>query len=107
MLFKNFLSLRIITYSIGGGESLHQGIDLLVLLIMTFIAYSATFGTQLKKQIEFIQSTDKVYWWDIRISKEIFWIRFIFLFTNLILVGFTVYLLTKVTFFVMTRLSSF
>jgi hypothetical protein len=80
-------------------------IDLLAVIIMITFAYFATFRTQVTKQIQFIQKEDKVYWWDIRISPTIFWIRFIFLFFNMILVGFIAYLTTKVALFILMSLS--
>jgi len=80
-------------------------IDTLVLVIIIIIAYKATFSSQITKQITFLKNKEKLYWWDIRIVKEIFWIRFIFLFFNMILVGFTAYLITKVAFFIMAILA--
>lgn len=52
----------------------YKWIDTLILFIIIFFAYLATFGTQIKKQIQFIDQVDKVYWWDIRIIKELYWI---------------------------------
>jgi len=86
-------------------EISYQYIDMIVLFISIFIAYKATFGTQIKKQIQFINETNKLYWWDIRISKELYWIRFIFLFFNMILVAFIAYLGLKVVLFVTSILS--
>ena len=80
-------------------------IDIIVLSIATLFAYMAIFGTQIKKQKQFIEETDKLYWWDIRISKEIYWTRFIFLFFNMILVAFIAYLGLKVVLFITFILS--
>ena len=84
----------------------YKWIDTIILIIIVSIAYYATFETQIKKQIQYITKTDKVYWWDIRIVQEIFWIRFIFLFFNLILIGFITYLITKTIIFIFLILSS-
>lgn len=78
----------------------YRWVDMLVLTIITVIAYKATFQTQIDKQIQFIKKKDKLYWWDIRISEELYWTRFIFLFFNMILVGFIAYLGLKVVLFV-------
>ena len=83
----------------------NKWVDLLVLIIVATLAFFSTFRTQIKKQILFLNQTDKLYWWDIRISKELYWIRFIFLFFNMVLVGFIAYLMTKVAIFVLALLS--
>ena len=74
-------------------------LDLFVLIVAIILAYIGTFGTQIKKQIQFINEKDKIYWWDIRINKKIYWIRFVFLFLNIILIAFITYLTTKVIIF--------
>ena len=79
--------------------------DTIVLIIIIIFAYFATFGTQIKKQVQFIKNTDRLYWWDIRIDKHLYWIRFIFLFFNMILVGFIAYITTKIALFILTLLS--
>ena len=56
----------------------YKYIDLFVLFFSIFLAILATFNTQIIKQKQFIKETNKLYWWDIRISKSIYWIRFIF-----------------------------
>jgi len=75
-------------------------LDLFVLIIAIILAYIGTFGTQIKKQTRFINEKDKIYWWDVRINKKIYWIRFIFLFLNIIFIAFMTYLTTKVIIFV-------
>ena len=75
-------------------------IDSTFLLGAIIVSFMATFGTQIKKQKQFIEERDKLYWWDIRISKEIYWTRFIFLFFNMILVAFIAYLGLKVVLFI-------
>jgi hypothetical protein len=78
----------------------YKWIDIAVLLASIAIAYGSTFYTQIDKQKQFIDKTDKLYWWDIRISRKIFWTRFIFLFFNIILVAFIAYLGLKVVLFI-------
>lgn len=99
-LYDNFF----IELPLGSGIS-YKFIDTLILIIMISFAYMATFGTQIKKQKQFMDETNKVYWWDIRIVKELYWIRFIFLFFNMVLVGFVAYITTKVALFVLALLS--
>ena len=84
----------------------YKYIDLIVIIVSLFFAYIATFGTQIKKQKQFIENREKLYWWDIRISKKIYWTRFIFLFFNIILVAFIAYLGLKVVLFIANILSA-
>jgi hypothetical protein len=80
-------------------------LDIVVLIGSTVIAYLGTFVIQPKKQKIYISQKNKIYWWDIRLSKEIYWIRLFFLFFNLILISFLVYMLTKIAIFIMIVLS--
>jgi hypothetical protein len=93
-------------YKILFQEKYIQYFDLIVIVTSIIIAYWGTFITQPKKQKRYISQKDKIYWWDIRLSKEIYWIRLIFLFFNLILISFLVYLLTKIAIFIMLILGN-
>ena len=93
------------TFTVSGYKIDYKYIDIFVIFISITLAFRATFITQIKKQKQFIREDKKIYWWDIRLNKKLFWIRFIFLFFNFILIVFISYIGIKVVLFIINLLS--
>jgi len=77
-----------------------------ILLFVIFIPISilSAFYLQNKKTNEFEKNKNKIYWWDKRINPNIFLVRNIFLFFNLVLIAYITLIITKIAIFVMSAL---
>jgi len=73
--------------------------DILSIIVMFLLGLCAVF-VQIDKQINFTKKCNKIYWWDIKINKLIYWYRSIFLFFNMILIGYISFILFKITVFI-------
>lgn len=94
---KNGDILKYYNYLFGDNTILYA--DTVSVLVMVALAFYA-FYIQIEKQKGFIKDKNKIYWWDIRIVEKIFWIREIFLFTNIIMIGYISFILFKTALFV-------
>ena len=74
-----------------------------VALIVMFAIISIQFGyfAQDKKHTKMFQEKNALYWWSKNFNPKIYFVRKLFLITNLMLVAFLTYLITKITLFVM------
>ena len=72
-------------------------------LIVIFALIAIYFGhfAQDKKHTKMIQEKEALYWWSKNFNAKIYFFRKLFLVTNLMLVAFLTYIITKITLFVM------
>jgi hypothetical protein len=75
-------------------------LDYLALAFIMMLAFLSTFGTQRARQLHLVKTKSKIYWWDKRLIPALFYTRFVFLFFNMILIGFISYLTLKITLYV-------
>ena len=87
-LYKNFF------YS-----NYSQYIDSFILVFISLVSlYFGYFGQDKKHQI-MMQEKNELYWWSKKFNPKIYFLRKIFLVTNLILIGYLTYLITKISIF--------
>jgi len=76
-----------------------QAIDSFILIFISFVSlYFGYFG-QDKKHKMMMQEKNELYWWSKKFNSKIYFLRKIFLVTNLILIGYLTYLITKISIF--------
>jgi len=81
-------------------SQLSKNVDISILIILIIPSLIFGYFGQDKKHKKMIEEKTSLYWWSKTLNSKIYFLRKIFLVSNLLLIGFLTYLISKISIFI-------